>query len=66
MNEFVFTTMQHVFGVFLEEIEDTEKTLSKLPDLYIFVVCTVKCRVEFSFKYSEILSHNYSPVQTGC
>ena len=26
MNEFVFTTMQHVFVHFLEEIEDTKKT----------------------------------------
>ena len=25
-NEFVFTTMQHVFVRFLEEIEDTKKT----------------------------------------
>ena len=26
--------MQHVFINFLEEIEDTKKNLSKLPDLY--------------------------------
>ena len=29
MNEFVFTTMRHVFVRFLEEMEDT----TKLPDL---------------------------------
>ena len=32
-NEFVFTTMRRVFVRFLEEIEDTKKNLSKLPDL---------------------------------
>ena len=33
MNEFVFTTMGQVFVRFLEEIEDSKKNLSKLPDL---------------------------------
>ena len=34
MNEWIrFTTMRCVFVRFLEEIEDTQKNLSKLPDL---------------------------------
>ena len=37
MNEFVFTTMRHVFVRFLEEIEDTKKGISKLTDLYMLI-----------------------------
>ena len=33
-NEFVFTTMRRVFVYFLEEIEDSQKGISKLSDLY--------------------------------
>ena len=32
-NEFVFTTMRHVFVRVLEEIEDKKKDISKLTDL---------------------------------
>ena len=35
MNEFVFTTMRHVFVHFLEEIEDSKKGISKLTDLFL-------------------------------
>ena len=35
MNEFVFTSMRRVFVCFLEEIEDTKKTLS---DLYFVLL----------------------------
>jgi hypothetical protein len=41
INEFVFTTLQGVFVCFLEEIEDTKKTLSKLPHLYKAFVLSI-------------------------
>ena len=47
-NEFVLTSMQHVFVCFLEEIEDSTKTfrnyLTFIPNLYIS---------EFQFQYSH-------------
>ena len=57
INEFVFTTLQGVFVYFLEEIEDTKKTLSKLPHLYKAFVLSI---VQIFTAVKDVITLNFN------